>query len=69
MFPVAFIKAGQTSAFVEITLSNTGPAAYNPTELGHEITIIRSFSLTGGNSYKLKSASGKCIGNLTVRKD
>lgn len=57
----SFIKRGQTSAVVEITLSNNGPMAYKRNKFGKTITVVRVFGLTGGSRYKLKNDSGKVV--------
>lgn len=54
---LAFIKVGEASASVEITITNTGPMAYNPRAFGNKITIVRTFT-DSSNYYKLKSDTG-----------
>lgn len=51
-----FVKEGETTAEIEITLSNTGINAYRPDVYGETITICRSIGLT--DSYEIKNSSG-----------
>lgn len=48
---------GQTSATVEITLSNTGSMAYNTKIYGPKITVSRTFT-ENTNHYKLLNSKG-----------
>lgn len=54
----SFIKRGQTNAIVEITLSNTGPMSYQKNKFGNKITVVRTFGLKRGSTYKLKNENG-----------
>ncbi|EFN87370.1 Structural maintenance of chromosomes protein 6 [Harpegnathos saltator] len=54
-----FIKVGQTSAIIEITLTNKGDAAYKPETYGDVITIVRTIGPT--SSYKIKNWRGEII--------
>lgn len=56
-----FIKMGQSSAYVEITLYNQGVGAYKPHEFGNFITVQRNFTVGGNSSYKIKSENGKVM--------
>ncbi|KAI4467367.1 structural maintenance of chromosomes 56 smc5 smc6 [Holotrichia oblita] len=53
-----FVKAGQTSANVEIVLNNTGSLAYKREVYGNEIIIQRSFNINGSSIYRTKSSTG-----------
>ncbi|GJQ78528.1 hypothetical protein Trydic_g11642 [Trypoxylus dichotomus] len=57
----SFVKAGKTSATVEIILNNAGPDAYKRSVYGNEIIIQRNFSATGSSSYKVKSGTGHLV--------
>ncbi|XP_020639932.3 structural maintenance of chromosomes protein 6 isoform X1 [Pogona vitticeps] len=56
-----FVKNGQSSADVTITLRNRGEDAFKPEQYGTSITINQHISLEGHRSYKLKSSSGSII--------
>lgn len=56
-----FVKAGKTSATVEIQLYNGGPMAYRPKDYGEQITVIRNITASGSSSYKLKSENGAIV--------
>lgn len=46
------------TATIEITLHNRGAEAFNPTELGDEITIKRFINKTGASRYSIRNANG-----------
>lgn len=56
-----FIKTGQNSAYVEITLYNRGFNSYKPQEFGDFIRIQRNFTAAGSSYYKVKSENGKLV--------
>ncbi|KAJ7341459.1 hypothetical protein JRQ81_005573 [Phrynocephalus forsythii] len=56
-----FVKNGQSSADVTITLRNRGEDAFKPEQYGSSITINQHITLEGHRSYKLKSSSGSII--------
>ncbi|KAK9744457.1 RecF/RecN/SMC N terminal domain [Popillia japonica] len=56
-----FVKAGQTSATVEIVLRNSGSSAYKSGVYGNEIIIQRTFNVNGSSTYRIKSATGEII--------
>lgn len=60
-FLLDFIKKGETKGKVTIDILNEGINAFKPEEYGDLITIVRSFTTTGVNSYSLRSASGGVI--------
>ncbi|XP_054831594.1 structural maintenance of chromosomes protein 6 [Eublepharis macularius] len=56
-----FVKDGQNSADVSITLRNRGEDAFKPELYGDSIIINQHISLEGHRSYKLKSCTGVLI--------
>lgn len=56
-----FVKAGKSSATIEIELSNEGPMAYKPNLYGDRIHIIRNLNANGGGSYRIKTARDETI--------
>ncbi|XP_036339217.1 structural maintenance of chromosomes protein 6 [Rhagoletis pomonella] len=56
----SLIRNGQSTARVEITISNEGPEAFRPEEYGDEITIVRNITQTASN-YKIKNAHGRVV--------
>ncbi|XP_067400836.1 structural maintenance of chromosomes protein 6 isoform X3 [Emydura macquarii macquarii] len=56
-----FVKDGQTSADVSITLRNQGKDAYKPDEYGNSIIVNQHISMDGSRNYKLKSETGMLI--------
>ncbi|XP_015279257.1 PREDICTED: structural maintenance of chromosomes protein 6 [Gekko japonicus] len=56
-----FVKDGQNSADVSITLRNRGEDAFKPELYGDTITVNQHISLEGHRSYKLKSSTGALI--------
>ncbi|KAI5903152.1 Structural maintenance of chromosomes protein 6 [Candida parapsilosis] len=55
------IKDGKTTSRIILTLKNEGPTAYKSEEFGKKIIVERKLQRTGGNSYAIKSESGKII--------
>ncbi|MEE6476873.1 hypothetical protein FKM82_011251 [Ascaphus truei] len=53
-----FVKDGQTSADVSITLRNRGSDAFRPEVYGDSIIVQQHFTTDGNRSYKLKSTTG-----------
>nr|XP_025034526.1 structural maintenance of chromosomes protein 6 isoform X2 [Pelodiscus sinensis] len=56
-----FVKDGQTSADVSITLRNRGKDAFKPDVYGSSITVNQHINMDGSRSYKLKSKTGTLI--------
>ncbi|XP_063170876.1 structural maintenance of chromosomes protein 6 [Candoia aspera] len=56
-----FVKDGQSSADVSVTLRNQGEDAFKPEQYGNSITINQHITLEGHRSYKLKSSAGVLI--------
>nr|XP_056712877.1 structural maintenance of chromosomes protein 6 [Euleptes europaea] len=56
-----FVKDGQNSADVSVTLRNRGEDAFKPELYGDTITVNQHISLEGHRSYKLKSSTGALI--------
>ncbi|KAM6458961.1 structural maintenance of chromosomes protein 6 isoform 2-T2 [Liasis olivaceus] len=56
-----FVKDGQSSADVSITLRNQGEDAFRPEQYGDSIIVNQHITLEGHRSYKLKSSTGALI--------
>ncbi|XP_023384272.1 structural maintenance of chromosomes protein 6 [Pteropus vampyrus] len=56
-----FVKDGQTSADISITLRNRGDDAYRANVYGDSIVVQQHISMDGSRSYKLKSATGTVV--------
>ncbi|XP_011176739.2 structural maintenance of chromosomes protein 6 [Zeugodacus cucurbitae] len=56
----SLIRNGQSSARVEITISNEGVEAFRPDVYGDAITIVRSITQTASN-YKIKGSHGRIV--------
>ncbi|XP_063771417.1 structural maintenance of chromosomes protein 6 isoform X2 [Pseudophryne corroboree] len=56
-----FVKDGQTSADVSITLRNRGHDAFKPEVYGESIVVQQHFTTDGNRSYKLKSSTGTLV--------
>nr|DBA25753.1 TPA: hypothetical protein GDO54_010103 [Pyxicephalus adspersus] len=56
-----FVKEGQTSADVSITLRNRGPDAFKPEVYGDAIVIRQHLTVDGGRTYKMKSKTGTIV--------
>ncbi|KFW88443.1 Structural maintenance of chromosomes protein 6, partial [Phalacrocorax carbo] len=56
-----FVRDGETSADISITLRNQGRDAFKPELYGGSIIVNQHINLDGGRSYKLKSKSGTLI--------
>ena len=54
-----FIRSGERSSEVRITLRNRGKEAYRPEKYGEAIVVERVINNDGSGSYKIKSLSGK----------
>ncbi|KAJ0026850.1 hypothetical protein NQD34_017850 [Periophthalmus magnuspinnatus] len=61
-----FVKEGESSAEVSITLRNKGRDAFKPDVYGSSITIDMRISHDGLRTYKLKSKAGQVV---TTKKD
>ncbi|KAF8527504.1 P-loop containing nucleoside triphosphate hydrolase protein [Hysterangium stoloniferum] len=57
----SFIREGQNTAEVSITLKNQGEESFKPDIYGKSIIVTRRFSKEGSSSYKIKNADGKTI--------
>ncbi|XP_010158965.1 PREDICTED: structural maintenance of chromosomes protein 6-like, partial [Eurypyga helias] len=56
-----FVRDGETSADISITLRNQGRDAYKPDVYGGSIIVNQHINLDGSRSYRLKSKSGTLI--------
>ncbi|KAM9201066.1 structural maintenance of chromosomes protein 6 isoform 2-T2 [Dugong dugon] len=56
-----FVKDGQNSADISITLRNRGDDAYRANVYGDSIIVQQHISMDGSRSYKLKSATGSMV--------
>ncbi|XP_055325596.1 structural maintenance of chromosomes protein 6 [Sitodiplosis mosellana] len=55
------IKSGESSATIEVHISNDGSDAYEYEKYGSRIVVVRQIAASGSSTYKLKSASGSVI--------
>ncbi|NXG00563.1 SMC6 protein, partial [Sakesphorus luctuosus] len=56
-----FIRDGETSADISITLRNQGRDAFKPEAYGNSIIVNQHINQDGSRSYKLKSKSGTIV--------
>ncbi|NXJ38160.1 SMC6 protein, partial [Ciconia maguari] len=56
-----FVRDGETSADISITLRNRGRDAFKPEVYGDSIIVNQHINLDGSRSYRLKSKSGTLI--------
>ncbi|XP_075001103.1 structural maintenance of chromosomes protein 6 isoform X1 [Calonectris borealis] len=56
-----FVRDGETSADISITLRNQGRDAFKPEVYGASIIVNQRINLDGSRSYRLKSKSGTLI--------
>ncbi|XP_070705825.1 structural maintenance of chromosomes protein 6 [Pempheris klunzingeri] len=56
-----FVKEGESSADISITLRNKGRDAYKPEVYGSAIIVDLRIARDGARTYKLKSKSGKSV--------
>nr|XP_020028189.1 structural maintenance of chromosomes protein 6 isoform X2 [Castor canadensis] len=56
-----FVKDGQSSADISITLRNRGDDAYRANVYGDSIVVQQHISMDGSRSYKLKSETGTVV--------
>ncbi|XP_070284811.1 structural maintenance of chromosomes protein 6 isoform X2 [Myotis yumanensis] len=56
-----FVKDGQNSADISITLRNRGDDAYRGNVYGNSIVVQQHISMDGSRSYKLKSETGTVV--------
>ncbi|XP_047378029.1 structural maintenance of chromosomes protein 6 isoform X2 [Sciurus carolinensis] len=56
-----FVKDGQNSADITITLRNRGDDAYRANVYGDSIVVQQHISMDGSRSYKLKSETGAVV--------
>ncbi|XP_025900658.1 structural maintenance of chromosomes protein 6 isoform X2 [Nothoprocta perdicaria] len=56
-----FVKDGESSADISITLQNQGRDAFKPEVYGDSIIVNQRINLDGSRSYRLKSKSGTLI--------
>lgn len=61
------IKTGESSATIEVHISNDGSDAYEYEKYGNRIVVIRHLAASGASTYKLKSTTGAVIS--TTRSD
>ncbi|KAI0789611.1 P-loop containing nucleoside triphosphate hydrolase protein [Abortiporus biennis] len=57
----SFIREGQTTSEVSVTIKNQGEEAFKHDEYGDSIVITRRFNKDGQSSYKIKSKDGRVI--------
>uniref|UniRef100_A0A1B0FCJ7 Rad50/SbcC-type AAA domain-containing protein n=1 Tax=Glossina morsitans morsitans TaxID=37546 RepID=A0A1B0FCJ7_GLOMM len=55
-----FIKIGETTAKIEITIANDGPQPFDPDEYGDSITIVRTITTSSGY-YAIRNSQGRII--------
>uniref|UniRef100_A0A1A9UD16 Structural maintenance of chromosomes protein 6 n=1 Tax=Glossina austeni TaxID=7395 RepID=A0A1A9UD16_GLOAU len=55
-----FIKIGETTAKIEITIANDGPQPFDPDEYGDSITIVRTITTSSGY-YAVRNSQGRII--------
>ncbi|XP_052559975.1 structural maintenance of chromosomes protein 6 isoform X2 [Tympanuchus pallidicinctus] len=56
-----FVKSGETSADISVTLQNQGRDAFKPELYGDSIIVNTHINLEGSRTYRLKSKSGTVI--------
>ncbi|EHB02379.1 Structural maintenance of chromosomes protein 6 [Heterocephalus glaber] len=56
-----FVKDGQSSADITVTLRNRGDDAYRANVYGDSIVVQQHISMDGSRSYKLKSQTGAVV--------
>ncbi|XP_071404409.1 structural maintenance of chromosomes protein 6 [Pithys albifrons albifrons] len=56
-----FIRDGETSADISITLRNQGRDAFRPESYGNSIIVNQHINQDGSRSYKLKNKSGNIV--------
>ncbi|XP_069742475.1 structural maintenance of chromosomes protein 6-like isoform X2 [Narcine bancroftii] len=56
-----FVKSGQNSADISITLRNRGPDAFKPDKYGEAVIVEQRISGDGIRQYRLKSQSGHLV--------
>ena len=54
-----FIRSGERSSEVRVTLRNRGKEAYRPDMYGEAIVVERVISNEGAGSYRIRSAKGE----------
>ncbi|KIM39560.1 hypothetical protein M413DRAFT_29277 [Hebeloma cylindrosporum] len=57
----SLIQEGKSKAEVAVVLRNKGEKAYKHELFGVKIIVVRTITLKGASSYKIKSAAGKVI--------
>ncbi|KAI9575195.1 hypothetical protein GQX74_015191 [Glossina fuscipes] len=55
-----FIKIGETTAKIEITIANDGPQPFDPDEYGESITIVRTITTSSGY-YAIRNSHGRIV--------
>ena len=55
-----FIRSGERSSEIRVTLRNRGIEAYRPDMYGNAIVVERMIGSDGTGSYKIKSSAGGC---------
>lgn len=55
------IKTGESSATIEVHISNDGSDAYEYGKYGNRIVVVRQIAASGSSTYKLKNGSGNVI--------
>ncbi|KAH8117573.1 P-loop containing nucleoside triphosphate hydrolase protein [Phellopilus nigrolimitatus] len=57
----SFIREGQSSSEVTVSIKNEGDDAFKPDVYGKSIIITRKFTKEGSSSYKIKSKEGRTV--------
>lgn len=58
---IDLIKSGESSATIEVHISNDGSDAYEHEKYGNRIIVIRQIAASGSSTYKLKNAMGTVV--------
>ncbi|KIY45213.1 P-loop containing nucleoside triphosphate hydrolase protein [Fistulina hepatica ATCC 64428] len=57
----SFVREGQTTAEVTVSIKNRGDEAFKPEEYGDSISITRRFTKDGSSTWKIRSKNGRVI--------
>lgn len=55
------IKSGESSATIEVHISNDGSDAYEYDKYGGRIVVVRQIAASGSSTYKLKNVTGNVV--------
>lgn len=61
MIVIELIRTGESSATIEVHLSNDGSDSYDYETYGNRIIVIRHVTASGSSTYKIKNAAGNVI--------